>query len=94
MPIAARSQKVTRSHRTLTETSAEVASILDKLEAVSKISLGSIRHVPGGRRDVKFHSMTGGIKVVVRGNGAVHDLYVYTTEPEMVRQQLEEKFAK
>lgn len=79
-----RGGKITDSHGTMTETSGEVVSLATKLPSVTKISLGEIRHVTGGRRDIKFLPISGGIKVVVRGNGAIHHIYIYTKTPKEV----------
>jgi hypothetical protein len=86
--------KITDSHSTLTETAAEVADKAVKFDFVSKISLGSIRHAPGGRRNLKFLPITGGLKAVVRGNGGVQDLFIYTSQPGAVESQLSQWFRK
>jgi len=84
--------KISPSHSTDTEASREVMRLINKLPEVTKISLGEIRHVPGGRRDIKFLPMNGGVKVVVRGNGAVQHMYVYTKDVEKVIQHITKGF--
>lgn len=95
MPITAkRGGKITDSHSTMTEASAELVEAAIKLAFVTKISLGEIRHVPGGRRDLKFLPINGGVKASVRGNGAVQQIFIYTKDPEIVIQTLNENFKK
>ena len=94
MSATATGKKVTTAHRTLTDTSAEIVEMLERNPDVTKIALGTISHTRGGRRDLKFHPITGGTKVAVRGDGAVHDLYVYTHNPQGVEQALRESFEK
>lgn len=94
MPKKSKSSKITRSHSTQTETSKIVVDYLDKMKDVSKISLGIIKHVPGGRNDITFQPITGGIKAAVRGNGSVHELYIYTNNPEKVKEGLFGLFKK
>lgn len=76
----------------MTEASAEVAGLAYKSSLVMKISLGEIRHVHGGRRDLKFLSINGGVKAVVRGNGSVHHVYIYTNSPKEVVRLITEEF--
>lgn len=92
MSIKATSAKITTSHRTLTETADEVIRAIDSMNSVTKISLGAIRHVPGGRRDIKFKPITGGINASIRGNGAVQDVYIYTKEADSVKKELQKMF--
>lgn len=86
--------KITTSHGTMTETSAEVVSLASKMPLVTKISLGEIRHVPKGRRDIKFLPITGGTKAVIRGNGAIQHIYLYTKDPAKIQAVIEEEFRK
>ena len=86
--------KITTSHGTKTDATAEVINLIHDLPSVSKISLGEIRHVTGGRRDIKFSPMNGGVKVVVRGNGAIQHMYIYTKEPDQITKLIEDNFNK
>lgn len=92
MSKASHAGKVTASHSTMTEAAAEVANHAHKLTQVTKISLGEIRHVNGGRRDIKFQPILAGIKAKVRGTGAIQELYIYTNKPEEVARILTEEF--
>jgi len=84
--------KITTSHGTTTEASAAVVDFAARLDDVTKISLGEIRHVPGGRRDIKFLPINGGIKAVVRGGGAVQHLYIYTKNPDAAERRIGDNF--
>lgn len=86
--------KVAPSHSTVTDTAALVANQAHKIIEISKISFGEIRHVRGGRRDIKFSPINGGIKAKVRGSGAIQELYIYTDEPSKVEQLLRDSFIK
>lgn len=93
MPKARLGGKITDSHTTSTETAAVVIDVLSKLDEVTKISLGSIRHIGGGERRLKVAPITGGIKIAVRGSGAVQDLFVYTSNPLSTEKKLENIFS-
>lgn len=84
--------KITDSHSSLTSAAAEVLGLAEKRPEVSKIGIGYIAHVRGGRRDLKFLPITGGIKAMVRGSGAVQELYIYTATPEETEKYLIENF--
>ena len=80
--------KVTSSHRTVTGASAVIVDAATRIPEVTKISLGKITHVTGGRKDLKFSLITGGFKVIVRGSGAVHEVFIYTDDVVGVQKQL------
>jgi len=85
--------KITDSHTTVTEASALVVEVLVKRTEVTKISLGTIRQAgSGGERRLKCLPITGGIKIVVRGNGAVQDLFVYTNNSAATQEIAEGLF--
>ncbi len=80
--------KITKSHSTLTEISEKIVIEAVKLPLISKIGIGNIIHVGGGRRDIKFLPITGGIKAIVRGSGSVQELYIYTNESDKIKVEL------
>jgi len=84
--------KITNSHSSLTETAEKLVVKAVKLELISKISISTITHVGGGRKSFKFLPITGGVKAVVRGSGSVQDIYIYTTNPEVTKFDLEKIF--
>ncbi len=86
--------KITSSHTTMTDATLGVVDRANRLSEVTKIVLGVITPVRGGRRDLKFLTITGGVKAVVRGSGAVQDIYIYTKAPERVTNVLSGGFNK
>jgi hypothetical protein len=87
-----RTGKINSSHSTATQTATEVVSAAAKLTEVTKISLGIIEHIHGGRRSLKFLPMTGGIIAKIRGSGAIQEVYIYTTNPSATQQTLTKGF--
>ncbi len=92
MPRHQAGGKLTKSHTTLIDAAEPVVEWLQKAEAVSKISLGLIKVIGRGKPGLKFHPVTGGWKLVIRGNISLQELVVYTSEPEKLRQQVEQQF--
>lgn len=88
------STKVTSSHRTVTSASAVIVDVADRMSEVTKVSLGKIIPVPGGRKDLKFSLINGGIKVAVRGSGAVHELFIYTDKTDIVQNKIIEEYKR
>lgn len=84
--------KITDSHSTLTKPSEKVMEEAAKISSVSKISISIIKQVGGGRRSLKFLPITGGIKAVVRGEGAVQELFIYTDDPVGTEEKLKGKW--
>ncbi len=74
--------KITDSHSTLTEVAEKLVEKAVRLDLISKIGIGNITHVGGGRKSLKFLPITGGTKAVVRGSGSVQELYIYTSKPD------------
>jgi len=82
--------KITRSHTSTTDATAEIITALKKLKAVNKISIGIIKTTTskGGKRAIKFLPITGGMVAMVRGSGTVQELYIYTDEIDFVKNYL------
>lgn len=85
--------KFTRSHTTLIEAAAPIVDAAQELPEVSKISLGEIKVIGRGLRNVKFFDINGGLRLVVRANTTRQDLYVYTSDPAGTKAVLERAFA-
>ena len=88
MPIHRAGGKLTRSHTTLIDAVAPLVDFLQGRDEVSKISLGLIRNIGRGMPGLKFHPVTGGWRVVVRGNVSLQEMVVYTSDPERTRKAL------
>lgn len=86
--------KVSRSHSTQTETSKKVIDILEKSGVVKKISRGVIKNTKSktGQKSIKITEIKAGLKLSIRGNGAVQDLYAYTTEKDSIKIKLQKLF--
>ncbi len=86
--------KLTRTHTTTTETAKEVINTLSKLQCVDKISTGIIKNTKNksGQKSLKVTETASGLKIAVRGNGAVQDLYIYTKSLEDVKIIVENIF--
>lgn len=80
--------KITASHQTVTDAASEVIRVAMGMAEVTKISLGIIKNIGGGRRSVKCTPVPAGIKVAVRGNGSVQEIFIYTNSPEIVEASL------
>lgn len=88
MPLHRAGGKLTRNHTTLIDAAAPVIDFLQECEDVSKISLGMIKTIGKGSPGLKFHPVTGGWRLVIRGNVSLQEIVVYTDEPHKVRRGL------
>ncbi len=82
--------KISKNHSTATNASKEIIKTLEKSCLVSKIGLGIIKKTnsQSGNIRIKFLPISGGIKAVVTGGGAVQDLYIYTKYPLEIKSLL------
>ena len=72
---------------------AEVAVLAAKNSPhVTKYSLGIISPVRPSQPRLKFSSVSGGLKMQVRGINAVQIIWLYTTEPDKVITEITEKW--
>lgn len=80
--------KITSSHSSTTESTTKVIRILKKSGLVSKIGLGVIKQTKGksGNINIKYLPITGGVKAVIVGGGAVQEIYIYTKQIEAVKK--------
>jgi len=81
--------KITDNHSTATDAAALVIHHVVTFDEVTKISPGIIKHIGGGgERRIKFLPINGGVKAMVRGNGAVQEVFIYTNNPEKTKERL------
>lgn len=59
---------------------------------VTKIALGVITPLRAGSPHLKFSTVTGGLKMQVRGTHAVQIFWLYTTRPDQVIREIESKW--
>lgn len=85
--------KITKSHTSTTETVDAVLKELKKVEHIDKVSTSIIKNTrsKSGQKSVKITQTGSGLKLSVRGNGAVQDLYIYSDFPEKVEQIIKDK---
>jgi hypothetical protein len=82
-------KKLTRSHTSAIEKAEEVVAVIQKMPAVTKISLGIIKHIGVGKPAVKFHAITGGFRAVIRGNISIQEIFVYAKEEAAVKKKIQ-----
>ncbi len=85
-------KKITRSHTSVIDAAKPLISCIEQSMYVTKISLGIIKHIGTGKPNLKFHPITGGVKVVVRGNTSIQELFIYTQDVGRVTLLLKENF--
>jgi hypothetical protein len=86
-------KKMTRSHTSAIEKVEQLLPTLQKSPFVTKISLGIIKHIGVGKPAIKFHLITGGFKMVVRGNISVQEVFVYTGSVDEVQKLAQRTFS-
>jgi hypothetical protein len=80
--------KFAGSHTTLIDAAEGLVDATVKLPEVSKISLGEIKVIGRGMRNIKFMEINGGFKCVVRGNTSRQYIFIYSDNPTKTRQSL------
>lgn len=88
-------KKVTKSHQTVIDAAQSLVRAAEPLPYVSKIVLGIIRSSRSSRahRQLKIVPIPAGLKLIVRSNMYLQDLYIYTTDREALTRILEDAFA-
>jgi hypothetical protein len=88
--------KITRSHTSTTETANVVIKELKKIKSIQKIGISIIKNTrsKSGQKSIKIKTTSSGLKISVRGNGSVQDLYVYSDTSEDVRGIIEKNLSK
>lgn len=80
--------KFASSHTTVIDAAEELVDAAIKLSEVTKISLGEIKVIGSGMRNMKFMVTDSGLKAVVRGNTTKQSIYIYSTNIEKTRNDL------
>ena len=88
MPSHRAGGKIAGSHTTVIDAAIPLIDQAQKIPGVSKIVLGIIQHIGNGRTQIKSRPIQSGLKAIVRGNGCVQEIYIYTSEPKTTQQQL------
>lgn len=89
-------KKFGRRHTTYIDVAEGLVNELSRSELVKKVSFGYITATPGktGQRGVKIKEAQGGLHLIVRGPSSVQDIYVYTDDPDEVRQMIDDSIIK
>ena len=79
-----------KGHSSVIEAAMPIIKAAEKLDAVKRISPGLIKSIGGksGEKRAKFLEVRGGLRVTISGGG-VQTIYIYTSEPQQVREVLE-----
>jgi siroheme synthase len=80
--------KFASSHTTIIEAAEDLVDAATRLPDVTKISLGEIKVIGRGMRNIKFLETAGGFKCIVRGNTSRQYIYIYSNEPVQTRHSL------
>lgn len=84
------SKKISSSHSTIIDAAEKLVDTASRLPEVKKISLGLIKIAKGGDQyRLKIQDTQSGLKITVRGKSAVQTIYIYTSEKDSVKRQLE-----
>lgn len=85
-----RGAKVGRRHTTFIPHSEVVIQTAKAIPEVSKVVLGRVAQVRSAKSFMRTERTKTGIKVVVRGSAAWQQLFIFTTEPDMVANRLKQ----
>lgn len=83
--------KFTGSHTTVTQAAGLVADIAARSPLVHKIAIGVI--VPGkggGARRIKITDREHAMRLIVRGDGAIQELWIYSNDREQTKRIIAE----
>ena len=75
----------------MTEDVKLLVSIANKEPAITKVVLGIVKSVSGGKPHLKFNPIPAGFVVKVRGLGDVQEVFIYTKDAQ-IPVILEQKF--
>lgn len=88
------SKKISGSHTSRIEVAESIIDSASKLDCVSKIILGVIKHIksPPVGKSIKISDIPAGIRVKVRGPKSVQELFIYTSDRPLTIQVLTRAF--
>ncbi len=82
-------KKIASSHGTLTPAAASIVDAARKMPEVRKIVIGVIKQARAGSPFAKVIEIPAGLKVEVKGNSAVQEIFLYTDQQEFVKNHLD-----
>lgn len=77
-----RGRKISDSHQTIIDDAKIVIEAAKKDENVTKIVIGEIINLSGGKPRLKFKAIPAGFQITVRGIGMQQTLFIYTKDPK------------
>ncbi len=87
-------KKVAKGHSTIIDEADKLMKFLYKHPLVEKIVTGEIKSIEHGPRRLKITPIEAGLKLMIRGINARQILFVYTPEPAIIKEQIEEFWQK
>lgn len=87
-------RKTNGKHTTYIDEAAPIIKAAGKMDEVRAIGLNTIVSIRSGKRHVRFVVLPAGLKIVVRGVNAIQDLFIYTTNADVVEQRLTALWSK
>jgi hypothetical protein len=75
-------------HTTIIEAAIPIIKQAKKLDSVTKIVVSEIKKAGQGPTLLRFTHVPAGLKLMVRGQQAVQEFYLYTKVPHLVEQDL------
>lgn len=87
-----RGGKFNGRHSTVISSAIPAVEAARDCACVSKIALGVITPIKAGAERLKFSSVSGGLKMQVRGANAVQVFWIYTNRPEDAIREITAKW--
>ena len=87
-----RGPKFNGRHSTVIPSAERAVAAARDCAHVTKIALGVITPIRSGQEHLKFMPVSGGLKMQVRGTHAVQVIWLYTTNPEAVIEEITRKW--
>lgn len=84
--------KFTGSHTTLIDATEKIVDRASELPEVTKIVLGIIKQIGNGKRNVKFTDIPAGLKLNIRGNTTIQEVFIYSSNPIKTKKELQKNF--
>lgn len=87
-----RGPKFNGRHSTVIPSAIPAVEAARDSEHVTKIALGVITPIRAGQEHLKFTPVGGGLKLQVRGTGAIQIFWLYTTRPDDVMEEITKRW--
>lgn len=81
-------KKFSPSHTTVIDEATETAKLASRLSEVTKVTLGIIKNIKNGKRNIAFTKIPAGLLVKVRGNSSIQQLFIFTSDSAKTQDKL------